>query len=83
MASVADLPSKLTAATKTKSQAANFMSVKELRKVLGKDADGIDDRHLLEISVAIGKISLMMTTNPELIEKITKSYEPKEGSDYE
>ena len=79
MASVADLPSKITAAGKTKSQAVNFMSVKELRKVLGKDADGIDDRHLLEVSVAIGKISLIMTTNPELIEKITKSYNAKKG----
>ena len=79
MASVADLPSKLTAAERTKSQAVNFMSVKELRKVLGKNADGIDDRHLLEVSVAIGKISLMMTTNPELIEKITKSYNAKNG----
>ncbi|MBQ6394282.1 hypothetical protein IJH97_00810 [Candidatus Saccharibacteria bacterium] len=79
MASVADLPSKLTAAERTKSQAVNFMSVKELRKVLGKNADGIDDRHLLEVSVAIGKISLMMTTNPELIEKITKSYNAKKG----
>ena len=79
MASVADLPSKVTAARKTKSQAVNFMSVKELRKVLGKDADGIDDRRLLEVSVAIGKISLMMTTNPELIEKITKSYNAKKG----
>ncbi len=39
MASVADLPSKVTAARKTKSQAVNFMSDKELKKVLGKDAD--------------------------------------------
>lgn len=76
MAVVSDLPSKLAAVSKTKSQAANFMSVKELRKILGKDADGIDDRHLLEVSVAIGKISLMMTNNPNLIEKITN--EPKE-----
>lgn len=83
MAVASSLPSKLTAASEIKSQAANFMSVKELRKILGKDADGIDDRHLLEISVAIGKISLMMTTNPELIEKITNAYEPKEGSNYE
>lgn len=83
MAVVSSLPSKLTAASEIKSQAANFMSVKELRKILGKDADGIDNRHLLEISVAIGKISLMMTTNPELIEKITNTYEPKEGSNYD
>ena len=58
------------------------MSVKELRKILGEDASGLDDTYLRKLSIGIGEISLMLVNNPNLIDNIINSEEPKEGSNY-
>ena len=56
-----------------------FISVKELRKLLGKDAEGLDDNYLRDVSIALGCIASTLTENPAYFNDLTK---PEEGSDY-
>lgn len=55
-----------------------FISVKELRKILGKDAESLDDDYIRKVSIALGEMALTFTTNPELFNNLTKN---KENSD--
>ncbi len=60
------------------SLATPFISVKELRKILGKDAENLDDNYIRKVSIALGEMALTFTTNPELFNNLTKN---KEDSD--
>ena len=42
-----------------------YISVKELRKILGVDAKELDDNQIRNISVGLGKIALLLTNNPD------------------
>lgn len=59
---------------KNENQKAPYISVKELRKVLGADAKELNDNQIRDISVGLGKIALLLTNNPDLF---TKLIEPK------
>lgn len=49
-----------------------FISVKELKKILGVDAKGLDDKYIRNISVGLGKIALLLTNNPDLFNNLTE-----------
>ena len=66
-------PSKNTVAQNEEaSQKAPYISVKELRKVLGADAKWLDDKQVRDVSVGLGKIALLLTNNPDLFTKLTE-----------
>ena len=50
---------------------APFMSLKELRKVLGSDAKELNDEKLRELSLGLGKIALLMVNNPEIFNNLS------------
>lgn len=52
-----------------------FMSVKELRKILGKDAENLDDTYVRKVSIALGEMALTLALNPELFNNLTESEE--------
>lgn len=58
---------------KNENQKAPYISVKELRKVLGADAKELNDNQIRDISVGLGKIALLLTNNPDLFTKLTES----------
>ncbi len=67
------LPSENTVAQNEEvSQKAPYISVKELRKVLGEDAKKLDDDQIRNVSVGLGKIALLLTNNPEEFIKLTE-----------
>ncbi len=75
------LPSEETVAqNKEISQKAPYLSVKELRKLLGVDAKELDDSFLRNLSVGLGQIALLLVKNPEEFIKLT---EIKGVSNYE
>lgn len=49
-----------------------FISVKELKKILGVDAKGLDDKYIRDTSVGLGKIALLLTNNPDLFNNLTE-----------
>lgn len=53
-------------------QKAPYISVKELRKVLGVDAKGLNDNFLRKVSVGLGQIALLLANNPEEFIKLTE-----------
>ena len=57
-----------------------FMSVKELRKILGKDAETLDDNYIRKVSITLGEMALTLTSNPELF---TNLIDPEEESQNE
>ncbi len=57
-----------------------FISIKELRKILGKDAENLDDDYIRKVSITLGEMALTLTTNPELFANLTN---PKEESSNE
>lgn len=57
------------------SLATPFMSVKELRKILGKDAESLDDSYIRKVSITLGEMALTLTSNPELFNNLTESEE--------
>ena len=52
-------------------QKAPYISVKELRKVLGADAKELNDDFLRKVSVGLGQIALLLTNNPEEFIKLS------------
>ncbi len=71
------LPTGSASESSTPSLATPFMSVKELRKVLGKDAETLDDNYIRKVGITLGEIALTLTSNPELFNNLTN---PKEES---
>ena len=68
------LPSEETVVqNKEISQKAPYISVKELRKVLGVDAKELDDKQIRDVSVGVGKIALLLTNNPDLFNELTEN----------
>ena len=55
------------------SLATPFISVKELRKILGKDAENLDDDYIRKVSITLGEMALTLTTNLELFNNLTKN----------
>ena len=69
------LPTGSASESSTPSSATPFMSVKELRKILGKDAETLDDNYIRKVSITLGEMALTLTTNPKLFNNLTESEE--------
>ena len=70
-------PSSIVSEQPFKKSAA-FIGIKELRKLLGKDAEGLDDNYLRDVSIALGCIAATLTENPTYFNNLIK---PEEGSE--
>ena len=58
---------------KTKSTKIFLLLVsRSLKKILGVDAKGLDDKYIRNISVGLGKIALLLTNNPDLFNNLTE-----------
>lgn len=67
------LASKSPGLGSAKTTNAPFMSVKELRKVLGSDAKELSDEKIRELSVGLGKIALLLVDNPKTFNNLIKT----------
>lgn len=65
--------SKSPSSVSTKTTDAPFMSVKELRKVLGNDAKELSDEKIRELSVGLGKIALLLVDNPKTFNNLIET----------
>ncbi len=74
------LPTGSASESSQPSLATPFMSVKELRKILGKDAETLDDNYIRKVGITLGEMALTLTSNPELFNNLTES---EEGSSNE
>ncbi len=68
------LPTGFASESSTPSLATPFMSVKELRKILGKGAETLDD-YIRKVGITLGEIALTLTSNPELLTNLINSEE--------
>lgn len=57
------------------SLATPFISVKELRKILGKDAENLDDDYIRKVGITLGEMALTLTSNPDFLNNLTESKE--------
>lgn len=57
------------------SLATPFISVKELRKILGKDAESLDGDYVRKVGITLGEIALTLTSNPKLFTNLINSEE--------
>ena len=64
--------SSMSSPAPAKNSNAPFMSVKELRKVLGNDAKELSDEKIQKLSVGLGKIASLLVNNPKIFNNLIK-----------